>query len=55
MKNFGKIMALFAAVFMFSSITLSCSSDSGSDDGDDFETATTEDTLLEKQIALYNS
>ena len=55
MKNFGKIMALFAAVFMFSSITLSCSSDSGSDDGDDFETATTEDTLLETQIALYNS
>lgn len=55
MKNFGKIMALFAAVFMFSSIILSCSSDSGSDNGDDSETATTEDTLLEKQIALYNS
>ena len=55
MKNFGKIMALFAAVFMFSSIILSCSSDSGSDNGDNSETATTEDTLLEKQIALYNS
>lgn len=53
MKNFGKIMALFAAVFMFSSIILSCSSDSGSDDGDDSET--TGNVLLDQKIEKYMS
>lgn len=53
MKNFGKIMALFAAVFMFSSIILSCSSDSGSDNGDDSET--TGNVLLDQKIEKYMS
>lgn len=53
MKNFGKIMALFAGVFMFSSIILSCSSDSGSDNGDDSET--TGNVLLDQKIEKYMS
>lgn len=53
MKNFGKIMALFAAVFMFSSIILSCSSDSGSDNGDDDKT--TGNALLDQKIEKYMS
>lgn len=53
MKNFGKIMALFAAVFMFSSIIMSCSSDSGSDNGDDSETSG--NVLLDQKIEKYMS
>lgn len=53
MKNFGKIMALFAAVFMFSSIIMSCSSDSGSDNGDDDKT--TGNALLDQKIEKYMS
>lgn len=53
MKNFGKIMALFAAVFMFSSIILSCSSDSGSDDDDDDKG--TGNVLLDQKIEKYMS
>ena len=54
MKNFGKIMALFAAVFMFSSITLSCSSDSGSDDDNDDDKGTG-NVLLDQKIEKYMS
>ena len=53
MKNFGKIMALFAAVFMFSSI-MSCSSDSGSDDDNDDDKGTG-NVLLDQKIEKYMS
>ena len=53
MKNFDKIMALFAAVFMFSSM-MSCSSDSGSDDDNDDDTGTG-NVLLDQKIEKYMS
>ena len=53
MKNFDKIMALFAAVFMFSSI-MSCSSDSGSDDDNDDDKGTG-NVLLDQKIEKYMS
>lgn len=53
MKFFNKILAVFAVVFMFSSI-MSCSSDSGSDDDNDDDKGTG-NVLLDQKIEKYMS